>query len=414
MSRLAEQDPEIARALQLEDQRQRESIVLIAAENYASQAVLETQSSVMNNKYAEGYPGRRYYGGCEHVDVVERLAIQRAGELFGAEHVNVQPHSGAQANMCAYFAVLEPGDKVMGMQLDHGGHLTHGASVNFSGKLYEFVPYGVDRETETIDYDEVARLAREHRPKLIVAGCSAYPRVLDFPRFRAIADEVDALLLVDMAHIAGLVAGGAHPSPLPHAQLVTSTTQKSLRGPRGGFILSTTELARKVDFAVFPYTQGGPFMHVIAAKAVCFGEALSPDFSKYASQIVANARTLASEMSEAGFRLVSNGTDNHLMLVDLTPMGITGQESETALEKVGIIANKNAIPFDTKPPRVASGLRLGTPAITSRGFDEAAVKEVARLIIKTLTNMQDESVHRQVGEEVKELTGRFPVPGLDF
>ena len=414
MSRLAEQDPEIARALQLEDQRQRESIVLIAAENYASQAVLETQSSVMNNKYAEGYPGRRYYGGCEHVDVVERLAIQRAGELFGAEHVNVQPHSGAQANMCAYFAVLEPGDKVMGMQLDHGGHLTHGASVNFSGKLYEFVPYGVDRETETIDYGEVARLAREHRPKLIVAGCSAYPRVLDFPRFRAIADEVDALLLVDMAHIAGLVAGGAHPSPLPHAQLVTSTTQKSLRGPRGGFILSTTELARKVDFAVFPYTQGGPFMHVIAAKAVCFGEALSPDFSKYASQIVANARTLASEMSEAGFRLVSNGTDNHLMLVDLTPLGITGQESETALEKVGIIANKNAIPFDTKPPRVASGLRLGTPAITSRGFDEAAVKEVARLIIKTLTNMQDESVHRQVGEEVKELTGRFPVPGLDF
>ena len=414
MSRLAEQDPEVARALQLEDQRQRESIVLIAAENYASQAVLQTQSSVMNNKYAEGYPGRRYYGGCEHVDVVERLAIQRAGELFGAEHVNVQPHSGAQANMCAYFAVLEPGDKVMGMQLDHGGHLTHGASVNFSGKLYEFVPYGVDRETETIDYDEVARLAREHRPKLIVAGCSAYPRVLDFPRFRAIADEVDALLMVDMAHIAGLVAGGAHPSPLPHAQLVTSTTQKSLRGPRGGFILSTTELARKVDFAVFPYTQGGPFMHTIAAKAVCFGEALGPDFSKYASQVVANARTLASEMSEAGFRLVSNGTDNHLMLVDLTPLGITGQESETALEKVGIIANKNAIPFDPKPPRVASGLRLGTPAITSRGFDEAAVKEVAQLIIKTLTNLEDESAHRQVTAEVKELTSRFPVPGLDF
>ena len=414
MSRLAEQDPEVARALQLEDQRQRESIVLIAAENYASQAVLQTQSSVMNNKYAEGYPGRRYYGGCEHVDVVERLAIQRAGELFGAEHVNVQPHSGAQANMCAYFAVLEPGDKVMGMQLDHGGHLTHGASVNFSGKLYEFVPYGVDRETETIDYDEVARLAREHRPKLIVAGCSAYPRVLDFPRFRAIADEVDALLMVDMAHIAGLVAGGAHPSPLPHAQLVTSTTQKSLRGPRGGFILSATELARKVDFAVFPYTQGGPFMHTIAAKAVCFGEALGLDFSKYASQVVANARTLASEMSEAGFRLVSNGTDNHLMLVDLTPLGITGQESETALENVGIIANKNAIPFDPKPPRVASGLRLGTPAITSRGFDEAAVKEVAQLIIKTLTNLEDESAHRQVAAEVKELTSRFPVPGLDF
>ena len=414
MSRLAEQDPEVARALQLEDRRQRESIVLIAAENYASQAVLETQSSVMNNKYAEGYPGRRYYGGCEHVDTVERLAMQRAGELFGAEHVNVQPHSGAQANMCAYFAVLEPGDKVMGMQLDHGGHLTHGASVNFSGKLYEFVPYGVDRETEVIDYDEVARLAREHRPKLIVAGCSAYPRVLDFPRFRAIADEVDALLLVDMAHIAGLVAGGAHPSPLPHAQLVTSTTQKSLRGPRGGFIMSTTELARKVDFAVFPYTQGGPFMHAIAAKAVCFGEALRPDFSKYASQVVANARTLASEMSEAGFRLVSNGTDNHLMLVDLTPLGITGQASEKALEKVGIIANKNAIPFDPKPPRVASGLRLGTPAITSRGFDEAAVKEVARLIIKTLTNMEDESTHRQVAKEVKDLTGRFPVPGLDF
>ncbi len=414
MSAIAERDPEVARAIQQEDERQRNSIVLIAAENYASKAVLEAQSGVMNNKYAEGYPGRRYYGGCQYVDVVETLALQRAKAIFGPEHVNVQPHSGAQANMAAYFALLEPGDKVMGMQLDHGGHLTHGASVNFSGKLYNFIPYGVDRDTETINYDELEWMALEHRPKLIVAGCSAYSRILDFPRFRAIADRVDAKLMVDMAHIAGLVAGGAHPSPLPYAHVVTSTTQKSLRGPRGGFILATEELARKVNFAVFPYTQGGPLMHVIAAKAICFGEALDPAFAQYASQVVENSRTLAQDLSEAGFRLVSGGTDNHLSLIDLTPLGITGQEAETALEKVGIVVNKNAIPYDAKPPRVASGLRLGTPAITSRGFDQKAVRRVARMIIDVLTAMGDEKVQRRVAEEVRDLAPRYPVPGLDL
>ncbi|MCH8351211.1 MAG: serine hydroxymethyltransferase [Chloroflexi bacterium] len=414
MSRVAEQDPEVARAIQQEDQRQRDSIVLIASENYASQAVLEAQSGLMNNKYAEGYPGRRYYGGCENVDVVESLAIQRAEQLFGAEHANVQPHSGAQANMAVYFALLQPGDKVMGMRLDHGGHLTHGSQVNFSGKLYNFISYGVSQDTETIDYDEVERLALEHRPKLIVTGCSSYPRIIDFPRFRAIADQVDALLMVDMAHIAGLVAGGAHPSPLPHAQVVTSTTQKSLRGPRGGFILTTSDLARKVDSAVFPNTQGGPFMHVIAAKAVCFGEALRSDYARYAAQVVSNCRTLAGELSEAGLRLVSNGTDNHLLLVDVTPLGITGQQAEKALEQVGIIANKNAIPFDPRPPRVTSGLRLGTPAVTSRGFDEDAVKEVAKLIIRVLTNIEDQGVQREVSQQAKALASGFPVPGIDL
>jgi glycine hydroxymethyltransferase len=316
--------------------------------------------------------------------------------------------------MAAFFALIEPGDSVLGMQVDHGGHLTHGASVNFSGKLYNFIPYGVDRDTETINYDELERLALEHRPKLIVAGCSAYSRILDFPRFRAIADQAGARLMVDMAHIAGLVAGGAHPSPLPHAQIVTSTTQKSLRGPRGGFILSTEELARKVNFAVFPFTQGGPLMHVIAAKAICFGEALDSAFARYASQVVDNSRTLAQDLSEAGLRLVSGGTDNHLSLVDLTPLGISGQEAETALEKVGIVANKNTIPYDPKPPRVASGLRLGTPAITSRGFDQQAVRQVARMIIEVLTAMRDEKVQRRVAEEVRDLAPRYPVPGLDM
>ncbi len=413
MALLAEQDPEVAQAIQQEDRRQRDFVVLIASENYASNAVLEAQSGVMSNKYAEGYPGRRYYAGCENVDVVERLALQRAKQLFNAEHANVQPHSGAQANMAVYFALLEPGDRVMGMQLDHGGHLTHGASVNFSGKLYDFLPYGVDRETERIDYDEVGRLAKQHKPKLIVAGCSAYPRTLDFARFRAIADQVGALLLVDMAHISGLVAGGVHPSPLPHAQIVTSTTQKSLRGPRGGFILATEELAKSIDFAVFPYMQGGPFMHTIAAKAVCFGEALNPEFAKYAERVVANSQVMAREISEGGLRLVSGGTDNHLMLVDLTAAGITGKAADEALEKVGIIANKNAIPFDPKPPRVTSGIRLGTPAITSRGFDEAAVKQVSRLIVEVLNSIDDGKVQKRVAEEVKNLTSRFPVPGLD-
>jgi glycine hydroxymethyltransferase len=414
MSLLVEQDPKVAQAIQQENERQRDSIVLIASENYASKAVLEAQAGVMNNKYAEGYPGRRYYGGCEYVDVVERLAIQRSQELFNAQHANVQAHSGAQANMAVYFSLLQPGDTVMGMQLDQGGHLTHGASVNFSGNFYHFVPYGVDRDTETIDYDQVEGLAREHQPKIIVAGCSAYARIIDFPRFRAIADEVGAILMVDMAHIAGLVAGGAHPSPFPHAQVVTSTTQKTLRGPRGGLVLCAEELARKIDYGVFPFTQGGPFMHVIAAKAVCFGEALRPEFARYAAQIVTNAQTLARELSEAGLRLVSGGTDNHLLLVDLTPLGITGRDAEVALEEVGISANKNAIPFDPKPPRVASGLRLGTPAITSRGFKEEDVKQVAQLIVRVLTHKEDEKVKQQVNQEVKELTSRFPVPGLDL
>ena len=414
MSFLMEQDPDVFRAIEQENSRQRDSVVLIASENYASRAVLEAQSGVMNNKYAEGYPGRRYYGGCEFVDVVERLAIERVKELFGAEHANVQAHSGAQANMSVYFALLEPGDTVMGMGLDQGGHLTHGASVNFSGNLYKFVSYGVDRDTETIDYEQVEKLAREHRPKLIVAGCSAYARVIDFARFRAIADEVDAQLMVDMAHIAGLIAGGAHPSPFPHAQVVTSTTQKTLRGPRGGLVLCEEDLARKIDYAVFPFMQGGPFMHVIAAKAVCFGEALRPDYARYAAQVVANAQAMALELSEAGLRLVSGGTDNHLILVDLTPLELTGREVEVALEKVGISANKNAIPFDAKPPRVTSGLRLGTPAITSRGFTEEETREAARLILRVVTNMGDEGVMQQVADEVKELTGKFPVPGLDL
>ncbi len=413
MPSLAEQDPQVAQALQAEDQRQRDSIVLIASENYASKAVLASGSSVLSNKYAEGYPGRRYYGGCENADMVESLAIERVQEIFGAEHANVQPHSGAQANMAVYFALLETGDTVMGMQLDHGGHLTHGAKVNFSGKLYNFVPYGVDKDTETIDYDEVERLANEHRPKLIVAGCSAYPRIIDFPRFRSIADQAGALLMVDMAHIAGLVAGGAHPSPLPHAQIVTSTTQKSLRGPRGGFILSTEELAKKIDFAVFPFMQGGPLMQAIAGKAVCFGEARGPEFTRYAHQVVANCQTLAGELSEAGIRLISGGTDNHLLLVDVTPLGITGQQAERALESVGIIANKNAIPYDTKPPRVTSGLRLGSPAVTSRGFGEEEMKRVASLVTKVLSSIEDQDLHQKVAVEVKDLTSRFPVPGID-
>ena len=425
MPSLAEIDPLVAQALEAEDRRQRDSIVLIASENYASKAVLASGSSVLSNKYAEGYPGRRYYGGCENADIIESLAIERATELFGAEHANVQPHSGAQANMAVYFAQLEPGDTVMGMQLDHGGHLTHGAKVNFSGKLYNFIPYGVDRESELIDYDELKRLALEHHPKLIVAGCSAYPRIIDFPRLRSIADEAGALLMVDMAHIAGLVAGGVHPSPFPHAQIVTSTTQKSLRGPRGGFILCNGDLARGIDFAVFPFMQGGPLMQAVAGKAVCFGEALQPDFARYARQVVANCRAMAEELSKAGMRLVSGGTDNHLLLVDVTPLGITGQQAERALQSVGIIANKNAIPYDTKPPRVTSGLRLGSPAVTSRGFGESEMKEVARLISRVLTNIDNAGNPGDPGDPgepgegqkaaaaVKELTSRFPVPGID-
>ncbi len=414
MSLLAEQDPEIARAIDLEIARQRSNVVLIASENYASRAVLEAQASAMTNKYAEGYPGRRYYGGCEFVDIAEQLAIDRAKELFGSEHANVQSHAGAQANMAAYSAVLEPGDTVMGLQLDQGGHLTHGSPVNFSSKLYNFVAYGLDRESELLDYDAIAQLAREHRPKLIVAGYTAYSRTIDFARFGEIAQEVGAILMVDMAHIAGLIAGGVHPSPVPHASIVTSTTHKTLRGPRGAFILSKEEHRRAIDRAVFPHTQGGPLMHTIAAKAVCFGEALQPAFKAYAGRIVDNARVLVSALESDGARIVSGGTDTHLMLVDLTPLDCTGQEAEEALSRVGITVNKNAIPNDPRPPRVTSGLRLGTPAISSRGFGAEEVRTVARLIMRTILHRGDAQVEQSVREEVSELTSRFPVPGLDF
>ena len=414
MAVLAAQDPAIARAIEQEVDRQRRNIVLIASENYASSAVLEAQGSAMTNKYAEGYPGRRYYGSCEFVDIAEQLAIDRAKELFGAEHVNVQSHAGAQANFSAYAALLEPGDTVMGLRLDHGGHLTHGSPVNFSSKLYNFVAYGLDRETEQLDYDVIEQLAKEHRPKVIVAGYTAYSRTIDFERFGRIAEEVGAVLMVDMAHIAGLIAGGAHPSPVPHAGVVTSTTHKSLRGPRGAFILSTEEHRRGVDRAVFPYSQGGPLMHAIAAKAVCFGEALQPAFKDYAHQIVANARALAASLESEGFRIISGGTDNHLMLVDLTSLDCTGQDAEEVLGRVGITVNKNAIPNDPLPRRVTSGLRLGTPSITTRGFGVEETKQVAALIAKTLSHRGDAKVEEAIKEEVSELTTRFPVPGLDF
>ena len=413
MGILSKVDPEIARALENEAVRQRRNLVLIASENYASKAVLEAQGSIMTNKYAEGYPGRRYYGGCEFVDVAEQLAIDRAKKLFHAAYANVQPHAGAQANMAAYFALLEPGDTVLGMRLDQGGHLSHGSPVNFSGKLYKFASYGVNRETEHIDYDEVERLAKEHRPKLIVAGATAYPRIIDFPRFRRIADEVGALLMVDIAHIAGLIAAGSHPSCLPYAQVVTSTTHKTLRGPRGAMILCDEDLGRKIDRSVFPFTQGGPLMHAIAAKAVCFGEALRPEFARYGKRIVENAHTLAKALEDGGLRIVSGGTDNHLMLVDLTPIGLTGQQAEEALGRVYITVNKNAIPFDPQPPRVTSGLRLGTPALTSRGFGPEEMVKVAGFIVRVLTHMGDPKVEDEVRTGVAELTSSFPVPGLD-
>ena len=414
MSSLMEQDPEIGRAVQNEVERQRNNINLIASENFASRAVLEAQGSVFTNKYAEGYPGRRYYGGCEFVDVAESLAISRAKELFGAEHANVQPHSGAQANMAAYFATLQLGDTIMGMSLDQGGHLTHGALVNFSAKLYDIVPYGVDRETEFIDYDEVERLAKEHRPKLIVTGASAYTRIIDFPRFRGIADEVNANLMVDMAHIAGLVAADEHPSPIEHAEIVTTTTHKTLRGPRGGMILCDEEHRRAVNSAVFPNMQGGPLEHVIAAKAVAFGEAMKPEFVEYQKGIRANAAALADELQAGGLRLVSGGTDNHIVLVDLTPMDITGRQAEEALGEANIVVNRNAIPFDKKPPRTASGLRLGTPSITSRGMGVEAARHVGRLILKVLASPQSDAVKREARDEAMGLCARFPAPGLDY
>ena len=410
MGVLAQADPEIAQVIENEEMRQRRNLALIASENYVSRAVKEAQGSVLTNKYAEGYPGRRYYGGCEYVDVAENLARDRLKELFGAEHANVQPHSGAQANMAVYFALLQPGDTVLGMRLDQGGHLTHGSGVNFSGRLYNFVSYGVTRETELIDYEEVERLAKERRPKIIVTGATAYSRTIDFARFRAIADEVGAILMVDIAHIAGLIAAGAHPSCVPHAQVVTSTTHKTLRGPRGALIMCNEDLARSIDSAVFPRAQGGPMMHTIAAKAVAFGEALKPEFSDYGHKVVENARALARSLEDGGLRIVSGGTDNHLILVDLTSMDITGQEAEDALGRVYITVNKNAIPFDSRPPRVTSGLRLGTAALTTRGFGTEEMAEVARLIVKTLTNMGNEAIEEDVRGEVQGLSSSFPVP----
>ena len=413
MSNLQTADPTIYEAMQNEINRQTNNIVLIASENYASKNVIEAQSSLMGNKYAEGYPGRRYYAGCEYVDVAESIAIERAKELFEMPHAKVQPHSGAQANMAAYFAVLEPGDTVLGMRLDQGGHLTHGAKVSFSGNLYNFIPYGVTKDSETIDYDEIESLAKEHSPKLIVAGCSAYPRVLDFQKLKTIADNVGALLMVDMAHISGLIAGGAHHSPAGFADIITSTTQKTLRGPRGGIILTTEDLAKKVDYGVFPYSQGGPFMHVIAAKAVCFGEALTPEFSNYAHQVVRNADLMAKQLAESGMRLISGGTDNHLILADVTPLGLTGQDAERTLQDIGVIVNKNSIPWDPKPARVTSGLRVGTAAITSRGFTEPEVIEVSEIIISALSNHTDTSVLGQLADQVKNLASSHPVPGID-
>ena len=412
MGALEKSDREVWEAVRREEERQRRNIELIAAENYASRAVLEAQGSVLTDKYAEGYPGRRYYGGCQEVDVVEQLARERAKRLFGAEHANVQPHSGVQANMAAYSALLDPGDTVLAMRLDHGGHLSHGSAVTFSGRLYRFVAYGVNGETERLDYDETEQLAREHRPKLIVAGASAYPRVIDFERFRYIADLVGAHLVVDMAHIAGLVAAGVHPSPIPYADIVTSTTHKTLRGPRGGFVLSKTEFASRLDEAVFPGMQGGPLMHAIAAKAVAFGEAMRPEFVDYQRAVVKNAQILAGELQRGGIRIVSGGTDNHLVLVDLSDTGITGRQAEEALDSVGITVNRNAIPFDTRPRQVTSGIRLGTPAVTTRGFGPDEMRGIARLILKVLTHFGDENTYEDVRRDAAEISRRFPVPGL--
>src|SRR5262247_4929382 len=406
---LAEADAEIAGAIKNEVRRQAEGLELIASENFVSTAVLEAVGSVMTNKYAEGYPGRRYYGGCEFVDVAESLAIARARALFGAEHVNVQPHSGAQANMAVYFTLLKPGDKVLGMNLAHGGHLTHGHPLNFSGKLYTIVPYGVREDDERIDYDELERLAHEHKPKMIMVGASAYPRVIDFERIGAIGRAVGAPVVTDMAHIAGLVAAGVHPSPIPHSDFVTTTTHKTLRGPRGGLVLCREPYAKDLDRTVFPGVQGGPLMHIIAAKAVCFKEAAEPAFAAYQRQIVANAARLAKVLSDAGFRLVSGGTDNHLMLVDVFSRGITGKGAEAALGKAGITVNKNAIPFDQNPPMVASGIRIGTPAITTRGMREPEMDRIAELIARVLDSPADATVLGRVKAEVEALCRKFPL-----
>ena len=405
-------DLEIAEAISKEKTRQSTNINLIASENYASPAVMEAQGSIFTNKYAEGYPGRRYYGGCEFVDVIEQLAIERAQSVFKAEYANVQPHSGAQANMAAYFATLDPGDTVLGMGLDHGGHLTHGSSVNFSAKLYNFISYGVDRELETLDFDEVKSLAEKHRPKLIIAGASAYTRTIDFTKFRHICDDVGSKLMVDMAHIAGLVAVGLHPSPIVDADIVTSTTHKTLRGPRGGMILAKKSLAKKINSAVFPNMQGGPLEHIIAAKAVAYREASTPEFRKYQEQVLSNAKSLANTLKDGGLRLVSSGTDNHMVLVDLTPLGTTGKEAEDALGRSNIVVNRNAIPFDKLPPRQASGLRLGTPAVTSRGVTEPAIKEIGNLILKVLNNLGDNHTEIKVQNQVLSLLKAYPAPGI--
>ncbi|UOF91595.1 serine hydroxymethyltransferase [Fodinisporobacter ferrooxydans] len=409
MSHLQLIDAEVAKAIQLELGRQRSKIELIASENFVSRAVLEALGTVLTNKYAEGYPGKRYYGGCEYVDIVENLARDRVKELFGAEHANVQPHSGAQANTAVYFAFLKPGDTVLGMNLSHGGHLTHGSPVNISGQYYNFVPYGVDETTHMINYDTVRQLALEHKPKMIVAGASAYPRVIDFPRLRAIADEVGAYLMVDMAHIAGLIATGHHPNPVPYSDFVTSTTHKTLRGPRGGLILCKEKYAKEIDKAIFPGIQGGPLMHVIAAKAVSFGEALRPEFRAYSQAVIDNAQALAKALTDRGFTLVSGGTDNHLMLIDVRNLGLTGKEAEHLLDEVGITVNKNTIPFDPASPFVTSGIRIGTPAVTSRGMDTGAMAAIAEIIDLALRQRDDAHAVQQAVAKVKELTEKFPL-----
>jgi glycine hydroxymethyltransferase len=401
-------DPEVFSAVEKERCREHEKIVLIASENYVSMAVLEAQGSIFTNKYAEGYPGRRYYGGCEYADIVENLAIERAKAIFGADHVNVQPHSGSQANMAVYFAVLKPGDKILGMNLSHGGHLSHGASVNFSGVLYKNVPYGVNKEG-LIDYDEVRKIALEQRPRMIVVGASAYSRVIDFRRFSEIAKEAGAYLMADIAHIAGLVAAGLHPSPVPYADFVTTTTHKTLRGPRGGMIMCKAEFGKAVDKMIFPGIQGGPLVHVIAAKAVALREAMSEDFRRYQRAVIDNARTLASELTKSGFKIISGGTDNHLMLIDLTNKGITGKEAEQALDQAGITVNKNAIPYDERPPAITSGIRLGTPSITTRGMGTAEVVEIADLISAVINNSKEPETIRANAERVSMLCDKFPI-----
>jgi glycine hydroxymethyltransferase len=409
---LAQRDSKVAQILSLEAARQASTVNLIASENHASRAVLEAQSSVLTDKYAEGYPGQRYYGGCVYIDEIENLAIERAKKLFKAEHANVQAHSGSQANMAAYSILLEHGDTIMGMSLSHGGHLTHGSEVNFSGKWYNFTPYGVDPKTEMLNYDEIEKLALKNKPKLIIAGASSYSRIIDFERLRHIADKAGARLLVDMAHIAGIVAAGLHPSPVPYAQVTTATTQKTLRGPRGGFILCDKELASAVDTAVFPGMQGGPFMHIIAAKAVCFFEAMQPEFVDYQKSVLKNARVLASELQRYGMRIVSGGTDNHMVLVDLSPQRISGKDAEEALWAAGISVNRNTIPFDPKPPRITSGIRMGTPAVTTRGFGPEEIKRIASLIVKVFSSAGDKRAQEQVRQQVQEMCQQFPIPGL--